>query len=81
MNNEQWCDFVESVEATVNQIAYNTYRSHFDNELLMVDSELNMAAAMSEFFDLDEGPEPWTIIDQTMDRIKSIEQALEQALK
>lgn len=66
----------ELVEDICNQIAFNTYRSHFDNELLMVDSELNMAAAMSEFFDLDEGPEMFMIIDQTMDRIKSIEEAL-----
>ena len=66
----------ELVNSICNQIAYNTYRSHFDFELLDIDSELNMAAAMSEFFDLDQGPEMWMFIDQTIDRIKSMEEAL-----
>ena len=66
----------ELVEDICNHIAFVTYRSAIDNELLPVDSELNMTAYMSEFFNLDEGPEMYEFIDTTVDRIKSIKEAL-----
>ena len=66
----------ELVGQLLDDIAYNTYRSHFDNELLDVDSELNMTACLEEFFDMDQGPEMYQFVDQTMDRIKSMEDAL-----
>ena len=66
----------ELVGQLLDDIAYNTYRSHFDNEMLDVDSELNMVARLEEFFDMNEGPEMYMFVDQTMDRIKSMEEAL-----
>ena len=66
----------ELVGELLDQIAYNTYRSHFDNELLDVDSELNMTACLEEFFDMDQGPEMYMFVDQTIDRIKSMEKAI-----
>ncbi len=68
----------EQVEEIIDSISYATFRSHFDNKLLDIDSELNMTAYMSEFFDLDQGPEMYMLIDQTIDRIKSLEEALKK---
>ena len=66
------------VEQVMNNIAENTYRSHFDNELTLADSEFNMEACLAEFFDAPCGlpDEVFTFIDQTMDRIKTLETAL-----
>ena len=69
----------ELIDDVLNHISYVTYRSAFDNELLDVDSELNMTAYMSEFFDLDDGPEMYAFIDMTIDRIKSIKEALNES--
>ena len=66
----------EVVEELMDHIAWVTYRSAMDNELLPVDSELNMTAYMSEFFDLDQGPEMYQFIDLTIDRIKEMKEAL-----
>ena len=66
----------ELVGQLLDEIAYNTYRSHFDNEMLDVDSELNMCARLEEFFDMDQGPEMYQFVDQTMDRINAMEEAL-----
>ena len=68
----------DNVEQILDDISYATFRSHFDNELLDVDSELNMEAYMSEFFDMDQGPEMYMFIDNTMDRIKALEKALKK---
>ena len=57
-------------------IGYNAYRSHFDNEMLDIDTELNMTARLEEFFDMDQGPEMYQFIDETMEKIKSMEEAL-----
>ena len=64
----------DMVDDLMHQIAFNTYRSHFDNELLDVDSELNMVACLEEFFDMDEGPEMYAFVDQIMDRIRAMDE-------
>ena len=66
----------ELVNQLLDQIAYNTYQSHFDNELLDIDSELNMTACLEEFFDMDQGPEMYMFVDQTIDRIRAMEEAI-----
>lgn len=66
----------ELVGQLLDDIAYNAYRSHFDNEMLAVESELNMCARLEEFFDMNQGPEMYMFVDQTMDRIKAMEEAI-----
>lgn len=68
----------EKVNDLVDFISYTTYQSHFDNELSLAASELNMEAWMSEFFDLDQGPEMYQLIDLTIDRIEAMEKALKE---
>ena len=75
MNNELVVT-PEMVEELMNNIAYNAYHSHFDNEMLDIDTELNMTARLEEFFDMDQGPEMYAFVDQTMDRIRSMEEAI-----
>ena len=66
----------DMVEQLMFDIGYNAYRSHFDNEMLDIDTELNMTARLEEFFDMDQGPEMYQFIDETMEKIKSMEEAL-----